>query len=156
MLAIQTGETNVAKRQAEAKVQQIEKTTNAETAKQLSLIEATRQKEEATIQRETAKIFLEKAKIDAQSVQVAADAQAYEKEVILKADNALAQKLAAEIEIQKVWAEAFANRKVPQYVFGSGGDGKTPTGSDSEAKLFMQLMSMDAAKRLSYDREVKK
>lgn len=156
LLAIQTGETNVAKRQAEAKVQQIEKTTNAETAKQLSLIEATRQKEEATIQRETAKIFLEKAKIDAQSVQVAADAQAYEKEVILKADNALAQKLAAEIEIQKVWAEAFANRKVPQYVFGSGGDGKTPTGSDSEAKLFMQLMSMDAAKRLSYDREVKK
>jgi regulator of protease activity HflC (stomatin/prohibitin superfamily) len=156
LLAIQTGETNIAKRQAEARVEQIQKTTNAETAKKLALIEADRIKEEAAIQRDTAKIQLERAKIDAQSVQVAADAQAYEKRVILEADNALAQKLQAEIEIQKVWAQAFANRKVPQYVFGSGADGKTPTGSDNEVKQFMQLMSMDAAKRLSYDREVKK
>ena len=39
-------------------------------------------------------------------------------------------------------------------MFG-GGDGNTPTGSDSETKAFMQLLTMDAAKRLNYDRDVK-
>lgn len=156
LLAIQTGQTQIAKRQADAQVEQIEKTTNAETAKRLALIEAERQKEEAAIQRDTSKVLLEKAKIDAQAVQVAADATAYEKREILQADNALAQKLEAEIAIQKVWAEAFAKRQVPTNVYSTGGAGGATTGSDSEVKQFMQLMTMDAAKRLNYDREVKK
>jgi hypothetical protein len=157
LLAIQTGQTQIAKRQSDAQVEQIEKTTNAETAKKLALITADRIKEEATIQKQTAAINLERARIDAQAVQVAADAQAYEKRVILEADNALAQKLEAEISIQKVWAEAFAKRQVPVNVFGaSSGPGGTPTGSDGETKAFMQLLTIDAAKRLSYDREVKK
>ena len=74
--------------------------------------------------------------------------------MILQADNALAQKLDAEIQIQRIWAESFAKRAVPQYVFGANGN--TPTGSDSEARMFMQMLTMDAAKRLSYDRDLKK
>lgn len=74
--------------------------------------------------------------------------------MILEADNALAQKLEAEIEIQKLWADAFAKRQVPTNVFGSNGN--TPTGSDSETKAFMQMLTLDAAKRLSYDRDIKK
>jgi len=38
-------------------------------------------------------------------------------------------------------------------VFG-GGDGDAPVGSDMEVKRFLQLMTMDAAKRLSYDRGI--
>ena len=82
-----------------------------------------------------------------------ADAEAYEKRVILEADNALAQKLEAEVEIQRLWADAFAKRQVPSTVFGSGGSG-TPVGSDAEAKAFMQLLTLDAAKRLNYNREM--
>ena len=119
------------------------------------LIAASRQKEQAEIQRQTSEILLEKAKIDAEAVRVAADAEAYKKAKILSADNALAQKLEAEIEIQKVWAEAYSSRKVPQYVFGGSGSGEhgaTPVGADGEVKQFMQLMTIDAARRLNYDR----
>ena len=63
-----------------------------------------------------------------------------------------AQKLDAEIEIQRIWAEAFAQRAVPQNVFGATGG--TPVGSDMEVKNFMQLMTLDAAKRLSYERSL--
>ena len=157
LLAEAKGEREVAERKAAALVVQIEQTTNAETEKQLALTEATKLKESAEIAEQTARILLEKAKIDAEAVQVAADAEAYQKREILEADNALAQKLEAEIAIQKVWAEAYAKRAVPQYVFGgTGGTGPdgTPVGSDSEAQVFMQMMTMQAAKQLNNDRSV--
>jgi len=74
------------------------------------------------------------------------------------ADNALAQKLEAEIQIQRLWAQAFAQRKVPTNVFGgsgnSSGQSGTPVGSDGEVKAFMQMLTLDAAKRLNYQREI--
>lgn len=155
LLAIARGEREVAERQAKAKVDQIQKTTNAETEKQLTITNAEKLKAQAAIAKETAQINLEKAKIDAETKRTLAEAEAYQKEVILKADNALAQKLEAEIEIQKIWAKAFSQRKVPTNVFGSGVGG-APTGSDSETKAFMQMLTLDAAKRLNYDRTIQK
>lgn len=142
------------------KVQQIEVTTRAETKRKESLIEAQRQKQAAEIQEQTAQMLLAKAKIDAEAVRVAAEAEAYRKEKILTADNALAQELEAEIEIQRIWADAFSKRQVPQYVFSGAGNGGnaaaagTPVGSDMEVRHFMQLLTLDAAKRLSYERGV--
>lgn len=153
LLAIAKGEREVAERQAQAKVLQIERTTNAETEKQLAITAARKLKEQAEIDRDRSAILLEKAEIDAQSVKVAADAEAYAKAAVLEADNALAQKLDAELAIQKVWADAYAKRNVPQYVFGASGDG-TPTGSDSEARILEQLLTMEYAKRLEYDRSL--
>jgi len=154
LLAIARGDREVAERQAAMKVEQVEATTKAETRKKETLIEAERQRQEAEIQEETSKILLSKAKIDAEAVKVGADAEAYMKAKILSADNALAQKLEAEIEIQRIWAEAFAKRSVPQNVFGAGAEGGTPVGSDMEVKNFMQLMTLDAAKRLNYERSL--
>lgn len=154
LLAIARGEREVAERQAQAKVEQIQKTTEAETDKQLAITNAEKFKAEAAISKDTAQINLQKAKIEAETKRTLAEAEAYQKKVILKADNALAQKLDAEIQIQKLWAQAFAQRKVPTTVFGGGGS-SAPVGSDSEVKAFMQLLTMDAAKRLNYQREVK-
>ncbi len=153
LLAIARGEREVAERQAKAKVEQIQKTTEAETEKQLAITGAQKLKAEAEIQRETAEINLEKAKIEAQTQRTLADAEAYQKKVILQADNALAQKLDAEIQIQRLWAEAYAQRKVPTNVFGGSGDG-APVGNDYETKAFMQMLTLDAAKRLSYERNI--
>lgn len=155
LLAIARGEREVAERQAQAKVEQIQKTTEAETDKQLAITGGEKLKAEAAIAKETAEINLEKARIEAETRRTLADAEAYQKQVILKADNALAQKLDAEIQIQRLWAEAFAKRNVPTNVFG-GGQGGAPVGSDAETKAFMQMLTLDAAKRLSYDREVTK
>lgn len=155
LLAIARGEREVAERQAQAKVEQIQKTTEAETDKQLAITGAEKLKAQAAIAKETAQINFEKAKIEAETKRTLAEAEAYQKKVILQADNALAQKLDAEIEIQKLWADAFSKRKVPSTVFGSGQSG-APVGSDAEVKAFMQMLTLDAAKRLNYDRELSK
>lgn len=156
LLAITKGEREVAERQAQAKVKQIELTTNAETDKQLAITRAMQQKEQALIEKETAQIQLEQSKIDAARIKELANAEAYKKKAVLQADNALAQKLDAEMAIQKYWADAFAARKVPSQVITSGGDGSAPTGSDGEARTLMQLLTLDTAKRLSYDRDLNK
>ncbi len=153
LLAIARGEREVAERQAQAKVEQIQKTTEAETDKQLALTTAEKLRQQAVIEKETAQVNLEKARIEAETQRTLADAEAYQKRVILEADNALADKLKAEIEIQKVWAEAFAKRQVPTTVFG-GAEGGAPVGADGEVKAFMQLMTLDAAKRLNYQRDI--
>ena len=121
LLAIAKGEREVAERQAQAKVRQIEQTTNAETEKQLAITSANKLKEQAEIDRERSVILLEKA----------------------------------EISSQRVWAEAYAKRNVPTYVFGAG-DGDTPTGGDQEAQLLQQLLAMEYAKRLDYNRAIQK
>ncbi|MEM7056900.1 MAG: SPFH domain-containing protein [Pseudomonadota bacterium] len=158
LLAISKGEREVAERQAQAKVIQIERTTQAETEKQLAITAAQQRRDQARIEKERAEILLETARIDSESKRVAADAEAYAKQEILKADNALAQKLDAEIKIQELWAAAYAQRRVPQYVFGGGGGGGgplaggPPTGADGETRLLQQLLTMEYAKRLDYDR----
>ncbi len=68
----------------------------------------------------------------------------------MAADGALQQKLAAYVETQKVWADAFAKRNVPTTVFGASG-----ASGDSDASAFMQLMTLQAAKQLSVSTEVR-
>ena len=123
LLAIAKGEREVAERQAAAKVEQIQRTTDAETDKQLALTEARKRQEQADIDRQTAGIRLAQAKIDAEARTVAADAAAYEKKAILLADNALQQKLDAYVKAQSYWADAFAKRQVPTQVFGTSAQG---------------------------------
>lgn len=153
LLAITTSEREQAEKQGKAKVAQIEATTNAETKKKLALIESEQTRESARIAKETSLINLDKAKVDAESVKVTADAAAYERDALIKADNALDKKLNTELEIQKVWADAYARRNVPSVVMGGGADG-VPVGGDSEVSNFMNLLTIDAAKRLAYDRAV--
>ena len=151
LLAIQQGETDIAKRQAAAKVEQIEQTTNAETTKKLALIEAERMREEAEIAKQTAAINLERARIDAEAVTVAADAEAYAKEAILTADGALAQKLSAWVEAQKVWADAASKINVPATVIASGGEGGTAGNALGTVDQFMQMMMIKTARDLQVD-----
>ncbi|MCK5727640.1 MAG: hypothetical protein KAH08_00305 [Methylococcales bacterium] len=152
LLAIAKGEREVAERQAKAKVVQIQRTTEAETEKQLAITHALKLKAESEIGKETAQINLEKARIDAETKHTLAEAEAYQKRVVLEADGALAQKLSAEVKIQTLWAQAYAKRSVPTNVFG--GASGVPSGRDDEAKNFMQMLTLDAAERLNYRRKV--
>jgi hypothetical protein len=154
LLAEAKGEREVAEKKAAALVAQIEQTTNAETKKQLAITAANQQKESAEIDKERSEILLEKARIDAQAVEVAADAEAYRKREVLKADNALAQKLDAWVEINKAYAEAFAKRPVPTTVFGGSTGESFAQGSD--VQNFLQLMTVKAAKDLDVDTSVAK
>ena len=151
LLAEAKGEREVAERKAASLVLQIEKTTDAETTKALAITKANQQKESAEIDKQRSVILLAKAKIDAQAVQVAADAESYKKRVIIQADNALAQKLEAEIKIQGVWAAAYAVRPVPTTVFGGGDDSH---GSINEVQQFLRLKTVEAAQNLNYNRDI--
>lgn len=151
LLAIQEGETSIARRQAAARTEQIEKTTNAETTKQLALIEASRVIEEAAISRDTAAINLERARIDAESVTVAADAEAYAKKAILEADGALAQKLDAWVKAQHAWADAASKINVPATVFNSGTEGGVVGNALGTVDQFMQMMMVKTARDLQVD-----
>jgi regulator of protease activity HflC (stomatin/prohibitin superfamily) len=157
LLAEAKGEREVAERKAASLVEQIEKTTDAETTKQLAITAANQQKEAAEIDKERSEILLEKARIDAQAVQVAADAEAYKKREILNADNALAQKLDAWVEINKHYADALAKRAVPTTTFSSGGGtGGEGYAQGLDVQSFMQILTMKAAKDLDVDVAVKK
>lgn len=151
LLAIQQGETDIARRQAAAKTEQIQATTDAETKKKLALIEAERMKEEADIARQTAAINLERARIDAESVQVTADAEAYQKEVILQADGALAQKLEAWVAAQRVWADAASKINVPNTVIAGGAEGTQAGSALGTVDQFMQMMMVKTARDLQVD-----
>lgn len=156
LLAIQAGETDIAKRQAAARTEQIQRTTDAETEKQLALIAAERQREEADIARQTAAINLERARIDAESVTVAADAEAYAKSAILEADGALQQKLDAWVEAQQVWASAAAQINVPTTVFNSGGAEGTAGNALSTVDQFMSMMMVKTAQDLQVSPNITK
>lgn len=154
LLRIAEGDTEIAKRQAEAKTEQIQLTTEAETQKKLAITAAERVREEARVAKETAAINLERARIDAEAVQVAADAAAYEKRVILEADGALAQKLAAWTEAQKVWADAAAKINVPSTVI-AGGNGSGNSGSAlGTVESFMNMLMVKTAKDLAVDTNI--
>ena len=153
LLAIQRGQTEIAKSQATAKVEQIKATTDAETQKKLALIKASRQLEEADVSRKTAEVDLERAKIEAESKRVTAEAEAYAKEAILLADGALAQKLDAWVEAQRVWAEAASSLNVPSTVIGGSGDG---VNSVNSAQNLMDLLMVNTAKQLSLDPTIAK
>jgi regulator of protease activity HflC (stomatin/prohibitin superfamily) len=156
LLAIQQGETDIARRQAAAKTEQIQATTDAETQKQLALIAAERVKEEAEIARQTAAINLERARIDAEAVQVSADAEAYAKEAILLADGALQQKLDAWVQAQQVWADAASKINVPATVI-AGGDGAGNAGSAlGTVDAFMQMLMVKTARDLQVDPTITK
>lgn len=155
LLAIAKGQREVAEKQAEAKKEQITQTTNAETQRQLSVINATRLKEQAQIDKQTSEIRLAQAKIDAQKIKELANAAAYEKKSLIEADGALQAKLDAWVEAQKFWSEAYAQRKVPTTVFANGSkDGVA--GTDTSAKNFMDILTMNAAKDLQLDMKIQK
>lgn len=146
------GEMEVEQKRQLTMKDQVEKTTNAETDRQLAVTTANREKEKAEIERQTAQIKYEQAQIDAKTTKEKADAEAYAKKAVILADGALTQKLQARVEIEKVWANAFEHAKVPQMVMGGSGEG---TGRQSDAQTLQQLVGIKAAKDLLLDMSVK-
>lgn len=132
---------------------QIEQTTQAETARQLAVINADREKQRATIEKETAQITFEKAQIEAKTKERLADAEAYEKKVVMQANGALEQKLAAWVEAQKALASAIAVAPVPQVQMGGGKDG---AGRTADINDLMSIMAVNSAKQLALDMSVTK
>lgn len=131
---------------------QIEQTTQAETARQLAVINADREKQRAAIEKQTAQITYDKAQIEAKTTKELADAEAYAKKAVIMANGALEQKLAAYVETQKAWAQAFSVAPVPQLNMAGGSNGV----GRGDTQNFMELIGAKAAKDLVLDMNVTK
>lgn len=148
------GQKAVAKARADETAIQTQATIAAETEKQKALIAEQQALETAELRKQAAQLNLDASLIDAQRIEALADANSYERKKMMDADNALEPKLAAEIEIQTVWANAYATRSVPQMMFTGSGDGSGGTGSNADVTMFQQMLNALIAKELAYDRSV--
>lgn len=93
------------------------------------------------------KIAYDASILEAKKIKELADAQAYARSRIMQADGALEMKLKAQVEVQKVWAEAFSKYTgaiVPQFQTGSGV-------ATNGALNFMDIMTAKTAKDFALD-----
>lgn len=93
------------------------------------------------------KIAYEGSILEAKKIKELADANAYARQRIMQADGALEMKLKAQVEVQKVWADAFSKYTgavVPQIQTGGG-----PV--QNGALSFMDIMTAKTAKDFALD-----
>lgn len=93
------------------------------------------------------KIAYEGSILEAKKIKELANAEAFAKKAIMVADGALEKKLAAQVEVQKAWAEAFSKYTgsiVPMYQTGGGNSG-------NGAINFMELMTAKTARDFSLE-----
>lgn len=148
------GEKEVEAKRQETLRDQIERTTQAETEKQLAVINAERERRRAEIEKQTAELLRDKAATTAQATTITADAEAHAREATIKADGALQSKLDALVEINKVWAQAAAQAPVPSVMMGGGQS--SATGRQDELSQFMSVLAAKSARDLAIDLKVVK
>lgn len=142
------GAKDVEARRQESLRNQIERTTEAETEKQLTLINAERENRRAEIDKQTAELLRDTARVNAEATKIAADADAYAREAQIKADGALQTKLDALVEINRAWADAAARAPVPNVMMGSTEAG---VGRQDEMSKLMSVLATKAAQDLVVD-----
>jgi len=152
LLEVARGERMAAESQAQELKTQIVETTRAETAKSIAITKANQLLDTARIQEQEALINLNRDKTKAKSVKVLADADAYAKRAVIKANGALELKIEAQKYIMDRIATAIEKRKVPSslVIMGSNGSGGNDlTGQTSEINQLLSLIAAKSAKDLS-------
>lgn len=138
-------QTLTAKAKGEQALVEIEYEQKQEQTKQV--VEAETKVKVAEQDKLQQKIAYEGAILEAKKIKEMADAQAYSKSKIMKADGALEMKINAQIEIQKAWADAFSKYTgaiVPQFQTGGSTNG-------NGALSFMELMTAKTARDFALD-----
>ena len=121
---------------------------------QLVLTAATQKLEQADIDKQTAQIRLDQAVIDAEKITTLADANAYDKRVMLEADGALQMKLDATVTMNRDTMNAMSKRQVPNLVVYSGDGGKGALGSDGDIATLAKTQVIKNLKALNLDMSV--
>lgn len=138
-------QTLTAKAKGEQALVEIEYQQKQDQIKQV--VEAETKVKVAEQDKQQQKIAYEGAILESKKIKELADAQAYARAKIMQADGALEMKLKAQVEVQKVWADAFSKYTgaiVPQ--IQTGGAGTT-----NGALNFMDLMTAKTAKDFALD-----
>ena len=145
------GKANVMKAKYEKEQVKVQAIVEAEQTKEVAVIGAEKLVAMATQDQKTAEIKLKIADLDKQSRVLTAEGEATYKQKVFLADGGLIPKLEALTAINKVWAEAYATRKVPTVEMGSS---QGAAGADTGALNYMQILAVKACKDLALDMEV--
>jgi hypothetical protein len=138
-------QTLTAKAKGEQALVEIEYQQKQEQTKQV--VEAQTKVKVAEQDKLQQKIAYEGSILEAKKIKELADANAYARQRIMQADGALELKLKAQVEVQKVWAEAFSKYTgavVPQIQTGGGA-------TTNGALNFMDIMTAKTAKDFALD-----
>ena len=138
-------QTLTAKAKGEQALVEIEYQQKQEQTKQV--VEAQTKVKVAEQDKLQQKIAYEGSILEAKKIKELADANAYARQRIMQADGALEMKLKAQVEVQKVWADAFSKYTgavVPQIQTGGG-----PV--TNGALSFMDIMTAKTAKDFALD-----
>jgi len=136
------GKAAVTKAQYEKEQEKIRAVTDALKEKEVAVTKAEQEKSVASLAKDAADFTKQKDIL-------LGEGEAKRKELVMAADGALEKKLAAWVDAQKAWAEAFSKRNVPGIVMGGNG-----TGGDSQAHDFMSLLTAKAAQDLALNLEM--
>jgi hypothetical protein len=150
-MEVQTSIAQAKKAEQRAKTVEEEGKANAaqakweqERLKAKAVVEAQQKKEVAELERDAASFEKEKQIL-------LGEGEAERKRLVMSADGALAQKLAAWIKAQELWAAAYSKRPVPSVVMGGSG----ANGTDVSSREFIDMLTIKAAKDLSLDMRTK-
>ncbi len=138
----QQAEQDALTREAKGKAQVMVAKYEEEEIKVRAVVQAQMQVEVADLERQAAEQTKQKEILLGQG-------EAERKKLVLEADGALAQKLAALEKINGHWAAAYAKRQVPSMVMGGGADG-----TDKATTEFSQMMQLLVAGQLGLDLSV--
>lgn len=136
----------VVQAQQEKEVQEL----NAARDKQVKIIEGERIKEFAKLEKEAAKETKQKNILEGQGL-------AEKRKLVLAADGALKQKLAAVVQMNRDAMDALAKRAVPtNYFAGSGGSGGSAGagGYDEEMVRMLKFMNIQILKTMNVDTKI--
>ncbi|MCH9648923.1 MAG: hypothetical protein K0U98_11845 [Deltaproteobacteria bacterium] len=136
----QQAEQDALTREAKGKAQVMLAKYQEEESKIRAVVKAEQALEVSRLEKDAAEMQKEKEILLGQG-------EAERKRLVLAADGALAQKLAAMMRINEQWANAYAQRQVPSLVMGGGEVG----GSDKATTDFAQMMQLLVAGQMGLD-----
>jgi hypothetical protein len=157
--AIAEGKMNVAKAKYEKEMDKVQAVVEAQKEKEVLELNASRDKNVAVIageqRKEVATLDRDAAKLKKEELILLGQGESEKKKLILAADGALEQKLAAYKAVSGMYAEAiqkYTGNWVPSTVMGAGGGAAGTNG----ANALIDLLTAKTAKDLSLDMSIKK
>lgn len=138
------GQANVKVAQYEEEQKKVRAVVIAQQEKEVARIAAERQLEVAKLERSAASEQKQREILLGQG-------EAARKRLVLEADGALKEKLAAYRDVMARWAQAYSKRQVPHVVLGGGGGG---AGRDQATVDFNQTLQLLVAGQLGLDLSV--
>jgi regulator of protease activity HflC (stomatin/prohibitin superfamily) len=140
------GEAQVMRSKYEKEQEKVKAVVKAQQDKEVAELHAEKQKNVADLDSQAA-AFEKKANI------LRGEGEAQRKRAVLQADGALKQKLDAWVQAQKVWADAYSQRQVPNMYFAGAGKEGSP---DQQTLNLSTMMSVWLANAINLDMTVKK